>query len=147
MKLLEQAELLEAAHHHETENRFDQKQATLYIASDDGLITLASSGDVYQLIDEARNNPLVEAVIATDTPLALTTCGWAAPRNTETETDNELAPSQHPERRRVALFVVVNNAGEMASVLRFSDTPQETITDNGEARGTLATALLELMSI
>ena len=147
MKLLQQAELLEAAHHHETENRFDQKQATLYIASDDGLITLASSGDVYQLIDDCRDNALVQAVIATDTPLALTTCGWAAPRNTETETDNELAPSQHPQRRRVALFVVVNNAGEMASILRFSDTPEETTTDNGEARGSLATALLELMSV
>ena len=147
MKLLQQAELLEAAHHHENPNRFDQKEAKLFIASDDGLITLASSGDVYQLIDDCHNNPLVQAVIATDTPLALTTCGWAAPRPTETETDNELAPSQHPERRRVALFVVVNNAGEMASVLRFSDTPEETTTDNGEAQGSLATALLELMSV
>ena len=146
MKLLEQAELLEAAHHHETENRFDQKQATLYIASDDGLITLASSGDIYELIDNCRNNPLVQVVIATKTPLAVTTCGWAAPRNTETETDNELAPSQHPERRRVALFIMVNNAGEMASILRFSDTPDETVTDNGEAHGSLAEALLELMS-
>jgi len=144
VKLLEQAELLEAAHHHENPNRFDLKEATLYIASDDGLITLASSGDVYQLIDDCRSNPLVQAVIATDTPLALTTCGWAAPRNTAA--DEELAPSQHPERRRVALFVMVNNAGEMASVLRFSDTPEETTTDNGEARGSLAEALLELMS-
>jgi len=147
MKLLQQAELLEAAHHHENPNRFDLREASLYIASDDGLITLASSGDVYDLLDEARENALVQAVIATDTPLALTVCGWAAPRNTETEADNELAPSQHPERRRVALFVVVNNAGEMASILRFSDTPQETTTDNGEARGSLAEALLELMSI
>ena len=145
MKLLEQAKLLEAAHHHETENRFDQKKASLFIASDDGLITLASSGDVYQLIDDCRQNPLVQAVTATDTPLAINVCGWAAPRNTAA--DEDLAPSQHPERRRVALFVMVNNAGEMASVLRFSDTPEETVTDNGEAKGSLAEALLELMSV
>ena len=145
MKLLEQAELLEAAHHHETENRFDQKMASLFIASDDGLITLASSGDVYDLLDECRSNPLVQAVIATETPLAINVCGWAAPRNTAA--DEELAPSQHPERRRVTLFIMVNTAREMASVLRFSDTPQETVTDNGEAQGSLAEALLELMSV
>ena len=145
MKLLQQAELLEAAHHHENPNRFDLREASLYIASDDGLITLASSGDVYDLIDECRENVLVQAVINTDTPLALTTCGWAAPRNTPT--DDDVAPSQHPERRRVALFVVVNNAGEMASILRFSDTPEETTTDAGTATGSLATALLELMSV
>ncbi len=99
-----------------------------------GLVQIDKDQDIYNLI--ARN-----ADTKTKHPLAITTLGWAAPID-ETE-NNEIAPSQHPNRRRVSLFMAVDANKQMASVLRFSDT-DTTKTDDGEARGSLAEALLTL---
>ena len=99
-----------------------------------GLVLIDHAGDVYELLE--RNTA------TGPNPMALTTCGWAAP--IDNNPDN-LQPSQHPQRRRVNLFIAVNQAGQMASVLRFKDTPNETTTDDGEARGALAEALLNMM--
>lgn len=100
-----------------------------------GLILIDKGQDVYELIE--NNTGTIRSC-----PLVLTTLGWAAPL-AETDDDNETPPSQHPNRRRVSLFIAVNKTGQMASVLRFSDT-NETTPDDGEARGQLAEALLTL---
>ena len=52
-------------------------------------------------------------------------------------------PSQHPERRRVRLVVVVSDAG-VGSVLRFADAPNDVVTDAGAARGSLADAVTNM---
>ena len=98
---------------------------------------LARHGDIYQLIDSV-NKFTVQGFDA----LGLVTCGWAAPI-TEGQTEPDGAPSAHPQRRRVRLFVCVNREG-MASVLRFQDDADEQVLDAGEAGGPLADAIAEL---
>jgi hypothetical protein len=80
------------------------------------------------------------------------TCGWAAPIDRSHESDDDdvdldanekVPPSQHPQRRRVRLVVVVGDQG-VGSVLRFADTPKEIVTDAGSARGSLADAVTNL---
>jgi hypothetical protein len=72
---------------------------------------------------------------------AVITCGWAAPLADDDE-NTEVAPSKHPKRRRVRL-VLVTDGISITSVLRFSDTQDETMTDEGQAIGSLADALLD----
>lgn len=98
---------------------------------------LASHGDIYQLIDNVD-----KFTIQGFDALGLVTCGWAAP--VSNNDDGETAPSQHPERRRVRLFMCVSRQG-VASVLRFKDDSNNPITDEGEAKGPLAEAVLSLL--
>jgi hypothetical protein len=101
-----------------------------------GLVLIDRAGDIYELLE--NNTP------TGSNPIALTTLGWAAPLP-KNDNDNQTPPSQHPQRRRVSLFTTVNQAGQMASVMRFQDT-NETTPDDGEARGALAEALLNIIT-
>ena len=97
---------------------------------------LAEHGDVYELL-EARGSAIARMFDAA----AILTCGWAAP--VDDEGDDDVPPSVHPRRRRVRLVVVVGDAG-VGSVLRFADTPEEIVTDPGNAKGSLADAVERL---
>ena len=125
---------------------FDLKRALL-ISVTDGLFGVElsdplESGDVYDLIESKAS---VELARRSDF-IAIVTCGWAAPLSNNTnDDDDKVAPSQHPQRRRVRLFVLASRSS-VASVLRFSDTPDETVTDEGKATGSLADAILNLMA-
>lgn len=90
---------------------------------------------MYELLDAPTSS-----VVRMFDAAAVLTSGWAAPINDE---GGDMAPSQHPERRRVRLVVVVCDKG-VASVLRFADTPDDVITDAGAARGSLADAVTHL---
>jgi hypothetical protein len=126
---------------------FDLKKALL-ISVTDGLFGVElsdplESGDVYDLIE---SNASVELARRSEF-IAIVTCGWAAPlsKDTNDDDDDKVAPSQHPQRRRVRLVVLASRSS-VASVLRFSDTPDETVTDEGKATGSLADAILNLMA-
>jgi hypothetical protein len=97
---------------------------------------LAEHGDVYELLEARRS-----AVARMFDAAAVLTCGWAAP--VDDEDGDDLPPSAHPRRRRVRLVVVVGDAG-VGSVLRFADTPEEIVTDPGNAKGSLADAVEQL---
>lgn len=127
---------------------FDLKRARLYGISvvdpagvernADGALRisfLAEHGDVYELLDSTRSG-----VARMFDAAAVLTCGWAAPVD---DAEDDLPPSAHPRRRRVRLVVVVGDAG-VGSVLRFADTPEEIITDPGNATGSLAEAVEQL---
>lgn len=103
---------------------------------------IASAGDIYDLLES-----VTPATVAKFTALGIVTCGWAAPmpENRDIADEDIPAPSQHKQRRRVRLFICANREG-MASVLRFQDEPEETVTDSGEARGPLAEAIADLMN-
>ena len=126
---------------------FDLKQAQLVgieltNASNEYNPTIASqpldaSGDVYELLDTT----MVADALQAYGYASVITCGWAAPLADDGET-NEVAPSKHPKRRRVRL-VLVTDGISIASVLRFSDTQDETMVDEGQATGSLADALLQ----
>ena len=114
---------------------------------------LAEHGDVYELLDAPSS-----AIARMFDVAVVLTCGWAAPLNRDEQEDesrsddetrsgdeiaDEVPPSQHPLRRRVRLVVVVCDKG-VASVLRFADTPNDIVTDDGAARGSLADAVKDL---
>jgi hypothetical protein len=100
---------------------------------------ILENGDIYDLLDtpESACARLFDAA-------ALVTCGWAAPlpasHDDESDDATLTAPSEHPERRRVRLVVVVSDAG-VGSVLRFEDDSHHPILDAGAARGPLADAV------
>lgn len=124
---------------------YDAKSAVLFaiVTSPNGVISLSEvtrHGDVYELL---KAKDAVSALAENDAVL-LATCGWAAPV-AEDEDGDELAPSQHPKRRRVRLAVSVSDKG-VASVLRFQDEPEDTVTDDGNASGSLADAVMSLRS-
>ena len=127
---------------------FDLKKALL-ISVTDGLFGVElsdplESGDVYDLIESKASLELAKR----SDFIAIVTCGWAAPLSKDTnddDDDDKVAPSQHPLRRRVRLVVLASRSS-VSSVLRFSDTPDETVTDEGKATGSLADAILKLMA-
>lgn len=96
---------------------------------------LAQHPDVYALL-ESQSSALARMFDAA----AVVTTGWAAPLGPDGRVDG--APSEHRDRRRVRLTVVVANHGT-ASVLRFADSPDEPISDPGSASGSLAEAIHE----
>jgi len=140
--ILETAELAERLVADELGENFAIERSRLYslIKGEQGYtLTLASEhSDVYDLLDNTDSKDIARV----SDFIVVVTCGWAAPITNDTDT-SEMAPSQHPERRRVRLVVTASRDG-MASVLRFQDEPDETVTDDGDARGTLAFAVQSL---
>ncbi len=122
----------------ETAKPFDLDRARLYGVNFRGddlqLSFVLEHGDIYQLLEvpESACARMFDAA-------ALVTCGWAAPIAQGTD-EPDGAPSEHPQRRRVRLVVVVGDAG-VASVLRFADDADSPILDAGEAKGPLADAV------
>ena len=142
--VLNKAEFAERIISEQLEGGFDLKTALFFAINetDDGvaMVLAGEHGDVYDLLDSDDSR----AVAKVSDYIALVTCGWASPITTDSDDDDEqVAPSQHPERRRVRLMVFAGKDG-WASVMRFSDTPDETITDDGTARGALAEAIMSL---
>lgn len=105
-------------------------------ASVQNITTVGSNRDVYDLLEGDD----VAQVLDTHSYLGIITCGWAAPITKNKELKK--APSKHPDRRRVRLMLVANKS-EVFSVLRFEDNPDEVITDDGKATGSLADALIK----
>lgn len=130
----------ELATHHD--DPFTIAKARIFAISADGFSRiLVTGGDVYEALDLTANKSLN----ADEIGIGVETCGWASPVNHENTTkakrENNLAPSKHPQRRRVRLITLVNKDLEAGSALGFSDE-DEIITDEGKATGSLADALV-----
>jgi hypothetical protein len=91
-------------------------------------------GDIYELLDSAVVEPTVDYY-------AVFTAGWAAPISDEYD---GIAPSKHPERKRVELLCLASRDGKMASAMSMEG--QDMITDDGDARGALQDAVLSLFA-
>ena len=127
---------------HELLGSFELPGARLYgINVGDGVEShpspcyLAQHPDVYELL-QTPSSSLARMFHAA----AIVTTGWAAPLDADGRVQG--APSEHAQRRRVRLTVMVANAG-VGSVLRFADDPDHVITDPGMATGTLAQAITD----
>jgi hypothetical protein len=119
-------------------------KALFYAIKKDGTHRLVHiDGDIY---DGLENLPSIFTLSATDAAIAIETTGWASPLDEGSSDDDQIAPSQHPKRRRVRLLSIVTRTYECASALGFADN-EEIVTDSGEARGTLADALLVTMTM
>ena len=96
--------------------------------------------DVYDLISDSVE--VFEAVNKYDL-ITIATCGWAAPIGNDN--DDETPPSKHPERRRVRLLTSANTNYQIGSSISFKDNPDEPVFDYGNAKGSLADAIMELI--
>jgi hypothetical protein len=102
---------------------------------------IASNNDIYDMLE---NQSLVSQVKNYDF-ITLSTCGWAAPINHDNDEGNDIAPSQHPEKRRVRLLVSANTHLQFASSISFQDDLENPVYDYGDARGALAEAVEQLI--
>jgi hypothetical protein len=107
----------------------------LYGVTDAGEFQLLSSdiADIYEAIDEVTIPTYMVA-------FGVVTTGWAAPLNADGTMEG--APSKHAQRRRVKLVSVINDNGA-GSAMSFADEPEDVITDEGSATGSLAEAITE----
>lgn len=111
--------------------------STFSVVSPEGVFTeTISGGDIYDIIwsDQAR-----EMASKADY-VAIVTHGWASPRNGSD--DDEIAPSQHPERRRVSIACVASRDASVHSAMRMAG--EEEIIYENSGVGALADALNEL---
>lgn len=75
--------------------------------------------------------------------IGLTTCGWAVPHHGKCERDEfDVAPSEHPDRKRVALAFVLTDDNLEASRLVMVETQEvvEESTDSSSSSGQLVDA-------
>jgi len=125
---------------------FDEGQAIVYgvfINDDLGIQfeQITSGSDIYELIYELTDNPIE----LKDYDIFTTaTAGWAAPINNDNGEELSVPPSRHPDRRRCRLFSNTHSTGMVGSSVMFKDEPEEPIYDYGDARGSLADALMQL---
>ena len=99
---------------------------------------LLDGPDVYDILSKAIDESLGNVW----DHMAVYTEGWAAPN----DNDNNIPPSQHPERVRVKLvcFVHKNEKKFIESIISFED--EEKLEYNSEGQGQLAKALLLIYS-
>jgi len=86
-------------------------------------------GDIYQMLQLSTHH--ADKLGEYDL-VAVLTAGWAAP-NKDDESDN-VAPSEHPERRRVKLALIGYTANQTSSIIAFDGDP-EYIYASGEGNG------------
>ena len=103
-------------------------------------ILVANSPDVYDLIEDIDADKLQSNY----NYFSILTTGWAAPLNEKGEIDG--APSQHKDRRRVTIVIglSIDDKKLIGSALKFDDD-EEMVFDFGDATGSLANAILELL--
>ena len=97
-------------------------------------------GDVYRLL----SSPEALLTAKFNDAIAVVTCGWASPTD-----DLDVPPSLHPNRRRVRLCIVADNATRRVSVLRFEDAQHDNdaiVVEENEATGDLADAVSNLFT-
>lgn len=123
--------------HKDHKNPFELVMSSIWVLNATGEMTCRKLyGDVYDLLD----SPETLAAIKGEEFFGVLTSGWAAPIE---ECNEDTPPSKAKERRRVRLFVSATDDGAI-SVLRFKDNPDETVIDEGTAKGSLADAVLDL---
>lgn len=94
-----------------------------------------SGYDIYEVLESVKPDANVNHY-------AVITTGWAAPIGGD---NDGIAPSQHPERKRVELMCVVSRDAEMASAMAMEGN-DEIITDDGNATGALQLAVLDIFA-
>jgi hypothetical protein len=120
---------------------FQMESAVVFAFTNDGQFrVLTSAPDVYECLEVVADKNLNQW----EHGIGVITTGWAAPLGSNGQPEG--APSEHPLRRRVRLVSCVNKAKKMASSIRFADEPDDLVTDEGEATGSLAQALVNALT-
>lgn len=131
------AELAQRILAKEGDEGFRMEQAVLFAYCAEGFRVLATASDIYEGL---ANLPYEQTLNAYEEGIGIITTGWASPLNANGEAEG--APSEHPFRQRVRLASCVTREGMMGSAMSFQHDPDDLVTDEGEATGSLAEALL-----
>ena len=142
MSPIDYATKLEQTLFEKQEKPFTSKTAKIYLDEFDKLKLIHEDSDIYDLLE---SDEVATQLDQSDLAVLVVTTGWASPRTKDTDEEDEMRPSEHPERRRVRLSIYANRLGEVASIIRFEDNPNEIVTDEGSATGSLADAISQLM--
>ena len=119
------------------EDPFTLKFASVWTQTKTGdMVCRANAADIYDMLEDKSTIEIAK----NSTNFAVVTTGWAAQAE---DIDDNTPPSQAPNRKRVRLVVQVSKAG-VVSILRFQDRPNEIVTDEGTATGSLADAVNQL---
>lgn len=102
--------------------------ATLFGIDREGAYIIGSGRDPYEVLE---NTPKPHKAIA----VALLVSGWASPI-----TDEEIRPSQHPERIRIRLVNAIGDHG-MSTVMRRADQPDDVEDLGSDGEGALRDAM------
>ena len=109
-----------------TDTPMSLPEAILYgVDMNGGTVELGRHRDIYDLLDmdwseNAKRDNLVG--------IAIHTTGWAAPLNADGGVDG--APSQHPDRVRVALVATISTVFGTCSGIAFADGRETQYEDN-----------------
>lgn len=106
---------------------------------------ISSNKDIYHMLDE-ENTELIDQVKNYDL-ITIQTCGWAAAIDYENEENNEIPPSEHPDKQRVCLLVTANTNSQIGSSILFQNNPYNPEFDWGNAKGQLNDAILNFISL
>ncbi len=106
----------------------------LHITQCGDVRTVHEADDAYEVLAQMGQLSLPTDVAS----IGLHTTGWASPIY-------EGAPSEHPERQRVELVVVLNRNFEMVSVARFATSHEDISTTEGD--GPITDALTAAMAL
>ena len=98
-------------------------------------LQINKSKDIYDVIEKISND---SSGLIWDA-IAVTTQGWAAP--IKQDGDENIPPSQHPNRTRVFLVCIITNERDIHSVIKLDG--EEAVYDNS-GTGALADALLDI---
>ena len=104
---------------------------------------IEESPDVYNLFDYVKEDSEIMSKIGEYDMISILTAGWAAPVN-EDGNDN-LAPSQHPERKRVLISIMGYTLNQISSVMAFEGEDVDHHYDYNKGQGALRDAFDELL--
>jgi len=129
---------------------FNAKTATMFgvMINDKNEIQfekITSNVDIYDMLDES-NIEVIEQVQDYDL-ITIQTNGWAAPIDHDNDENNEIPPSQHKDKRRVALLITANTNSQVGSAIIFQDNPYNPEFDWGNAEGQLNDAFIKFLEL
>jgi len=118
---------------------FDISEAQVFAYDSDGCIRIL---DEHQDPYEALWTAACEPLNTNENGIGIITVGWAAPT-----CDNDTAPSEHPDRRRVHLISITNRGHKNAAIITFHDETKSEITITEDGTGQLTEGLQFAMRI
>ena len=122
----------------------NDKKATLVGIKfvDDEIICnkISENGDVYDLLSEI---PMFQDAVKNFDMISVLTAGWAAPVNDDE--DDEIAPSEHKDRRRVILAMVGNTSTQYSTIMSFDDEEIDGVYVENQGQGSLRDEFINAM--
>jgi hypothetical protein len=101
-------------------------------------------GDIYDLFSNVQADESIMSKLSEYDMITALTGGWAAPVNNDE--GDAIAPSEHPERKRVLVSIMGYTVNQVSSVISFDGEDEEQVYDYNKGQGALREAFDELLT-